>query len=162
MRVVVLADTHIRPGGRRRLPDAVYDLLDDAEAILHAGDVLVADLLDELGGFAPVFAVLGNNDVELAGRLPEERVEVLGGVTVGMIHDSGPSAGRPARMRRRFPQADLVVYGHSHIPYDGPGAEGQWLFNPGSPTDRRSQPHHTVGILDLEEGRIAHHEIRIV
>lgn len=162
MRVVVLADTHIRPGGRHRLPDAVYDLLDDAEAILHAGDVLVGDLLHELGGFAPVFAVLGNNDVELAGRLPEERVEVLGGVTVGMIHDSGPSAGRPARMRRRFPQADLVVYGHSHIPYDGPGLEGQWLFNPGSPTDRRAQPHHTIGLLDLDLGRIARHEIRVV
>lgn len=162
MRVVVLADTHIRPGGRRRLPDAVYDLLDDAEAILHAGDVLVEDLLHELGGFAPVFAVLGNNDVELGGRLPEERVEVLGGVTVGMIHDSGPSAGRAARMHRRFPGADLVVYGHSHIPYDGPGLDGQWLFNPGSPTDRRAQPNHTVGLLDLDGGLIAHHEIRIV
>lgn len=162
MRVVVLADTHIRRDGRRRLPDSVYDLLHEAEAILHAGDVLVPDLLDELGGFAPVYAVLGNNDVELGGLVPEERVEELAGVTVGMVHDSGPTPGRPARMRRRFPQADLVVYGHSHIPFDGPGLDGQWLFNPGSPTDRRGQPHHTVGLLDLEDGQIAHHEIRIV
>lgn len=162
MRVVVLADTHIRREGRRRLPDTVYDLLDEADVILHAGDVLVADLLRELGGFAPVYAVLGNNDLELGGLVPEERVEELAGVRVGMIHDSGPTAGRPARMRRRFPDADLVVYGHSHIPYDGPGLDGQWLFNPGSPTDRRGQPHHTAGLLDLEDGRIAHHEIRIV
>ncbi len=162
MRVVVLADTHIRRGGRRRLPDSVYDLLHDAEAILHAGDVLVADVLDELAGFAPVFAVLGNNDIELGGLLPEERTEELAGVKVGMIHDSGPTAGRPGRMRRRFPDADLVVYGHSHIPHDGPGLDGQWLFNPGSPTDRRAQPNHTVGILELEDGRIAHHEIRVV
>ncbi|MBW3556913.1 MAG: metallophosphatase family protein [Actinobacteria bacterium] len=162
MRVVVLADTHVRSGGRRRLPDGVYDLLQGADAILHAGDVLVADLLHELSGFAPVFAVLGNNDVELSGLLPTERVEELAGMRVGMIHDSGPSSGRAARMRRRFPDSDLVVYGHSHIPYDGPGADGQWLFNPGSPTDRRSQPHHTAGLLDLDDGRMIHHEIRVV
>ncbi|MBW3614079.1 MAG: metallophosphatase family protein [Actinobacteria bacterium] len=162
MRVVALADTHIRHGGRRRLPDGVYDLLVGADAILHAGDVLVAELLHELSGFAPVFAVLGNNDAELRGLLPTERVEELAGVRVGMIHDSGASSGRAARMRRRFPDCDLVVYGHSHIPHDGPGVDGQWLFNPGSPTDRRSQPHHTVGLLDLEDGRIAGHEIRVV
>ncbi|MBW3650233.1 MAG: metallophosphatase family protein [Actinobacteria bacterium] len=162
MRVVVLADTHVRSGGRRRLPDGVYDLLQRADAILHAGDVLVADLLHELSGFAPVFAVLGNNDVELSGLLPTERVEELAGMRVGMIHDSGPSSGRAARMRRRFPDSGLVVYGHSHIPYDGPGADGQWLFNPGSPTDRRSQPHHTAGLLDLDDGRMIHHEIRVV
>ncbi len=162
MRVVVLADTHVRSGGRRRLPDGVYELLEGADAILHAGDVLVADLLHELGGFAPVFAVLGNNDVELSGLLPTERVEELAGMRVGMIHDSGASSGRAARMRRRFPDCDLVVYGHSHIPYDGPGADGQWLFNPGSPTDRRSQPHHTAGLLDLVDGRMIHHEIRVV
>lgn len=162
MRVLALADTHIRPGGKRRLPDSVYELLQGADAILHAGDVLVADLIHELSGFAPVFAVLGNNDHELAGVLPTERVEELAGLRVAMIHDSGPTTGRAARMRRRFPDAGLVVYGHSHVPHDGPGLEGQWLFNPGSPTDRRAQPHHTVGILDLDGGRIAHHEIRVV
>jgi putative phosphoesterase len=161
VRVVVLADTHLRRGGRRRLPDAVYDELQRAEAILHAGDVLVADLLHELAGFAPTYGVLGNNDdAEVASLLPETRVEELGGVQVGMIHDSGPKQGREARLRRRFPACGIVVYGHSHIPYDGPGLEGQRLFNPGSPTERRAQPHHTMGILELAGGRIVSTEIR--
>lgn len=162
VKVVVLADTHIRtPAGKRRLPDAVYAELADADAILHAGDVLVSEVIDELGGFAPTYAVLGNNDGGLlTATLPETRVETLGGVRVGMIHDSGPTAGRPARMRRRFPDCALVVYGHSHIPFDGPGLEGQWLFNPGSPTERRAQPHHTFGVLDLDGGAIVRTEIR--
>jgi predicted phosphodiesterase len=91
--------------------------------------------------------------------LPETRVETLGGVRVGMIHDSGPSVGRAGRMRRRFPDCALVVYGHSHIPFDGEGVEGQRLFNPGSPTERRMQPHHTLGVLDLAGGEIRRHEI---
>jgi putative phosphoesterase len=160
MRVVALADTHVRRGGRRRLPDDVYAELERADAILHAGDVLVPELVHELEGFAPTYAVLGNNDAELAGVLPESRVEVLDGVRVGMIHDSGPSKGREARMRRRFPDCALVVYGHSHIPYDGEGLDGQRLFNPGSPTERRMQPHHTLGVLDLVGGEIRRHEIR--
>lgn len=156
MRAVVLADTHIVPGGRRRLPDEVYDALDEADVILHAGDVVTFDLLDELEGFAPVIAVLGNNDDGvLAGRLPETRVDVLEGVRIGMIHDSGATAGRPARMRRQFPDADLVVYGHSHIPCNAPGDGGQLLFNPGSPTDKRMQPVATYGVLELDAGRIA-------
>ncbi len=163
MRLVVLADTHLRPGGSRRLPDAVYEELACAEAILHAGDVMTADLIHELEGFAPTFGVLGNNDDgDLAGLLPEVRIEELGGVRIGMIHDSGPTKGRPMRMRRRFPDCDLVVYGHSHVPEDADGVDGQRLFNPGSPTERRAQPHHTFGILDLVDGRIASSEIRIV
>lgn len=163
MRVVVLADTHIRQGSSRRLPDGAYRALDGADAVLHAGDVMVADLLQELGGFAPTYAVLGNNDDgELAGMLPHTRTLELGGVTVAMIHDSGPTAGRAGRMRRKFPDAELVVYGHSHIPYDGAGLDGQWLMNPGSPTERRSQPHHTIGVLDLDGGAIRHHQIVVV
>lgn len=162
MRIVVLADTHLRRAGRRRLPDDAYAELERADAVLHAGDILVSDLVHELEGFAPTYAVLGNNDVDLVGTLPETRVEVLGGVRVGMIHDSGPSKGRPARMRRRFPDCPLVVYGHSHIPFDGEGVDGQRLFNPGSPTERRMQPEHTLGILDLDDGEIRHHEIKVV
>ena len=164
MRVVVLADTHLRRGGSRRLPDDAYAELERADAVLHAGDILVSDLVHELEGFAPTYAVLGNNDVEpeLTGMLPETRVEVLGGVRVGMIHDSGPSKGREGRMRRRFPDCALVVYGHSHIPYDGEGVDGQRLFNPGSPTERRMQPNHTLGILELADGEIRHHEIKVV
>lgn len=160
MKVVVVSDTHIRPGGSRRLPDELYAALADADAVLHAGDVVSREVLDELGGFAPVHAVLGNNDDGvLAGMLPETLVIELGGVRVGMIHDSGPREGRPRRMRRRFPDADVVVYGHSHIPYCDEGLDGQLLFNPGSPTERRAQPRHSFGVLDLRNGRVAAAEI---
>ncbi len=155
LRIIVLADTHIRPGRARRLPGAVYAALHGADAILHAGDVVTRDLLDELGGFAPVRAVLGNNDdAVLAGLLPEARVEVFGGARIGMVHDSGPTPGRAARLRRRFPHCDLVVYGHSHVPFDGPGLDGQRLLNPGSPTERRAQPAHTYGVVEVADGRL--------
>ena len=160
--VVVLADTHIRRGSSRRLSDAVYGHLERAELILHAGDVLVDDVLDELAGFATVHAVLGNNDAELVGLLPETRLIDVEGVRIGMIHDSGQSTGRAGRMRRRFPDADLVVFGHSHIPWDADGIDGQVLFNPGSPTERRSQPHRTLGTLDLADGRVVSRRIHRV
>src|SRR3954447_21487370 len=113
MRAVVLADTHIRRGTKRRLPDAAYDALDTADVILHAGDVVTEDLLHELSGFAPTYAVLGNNDLELGGVLPGTRVLDLAGVSVAMVHDSGASSGRERRMCRCFPGADIVIYGHS-------------------------------------------------
>jgi len=162
VRAVVLADTHIRRGGKRRLPDAAYSLLDRADVILHAGDVLIQELLDELGGFAPTYAVLGNNDHELAGALPETRLLELAGVRVAMIHDSGPTKGRDGRMRRRFPDADVVVFGHSHAPVNRPGVGGQLLFNPGSPTEKRMQPDHTLGVLELDDGRVVGREIKIL
>ena len=155
----MLADTHIRRGGTRRLPDAAYGWLDRADVILHAGDIVVGEVLDELRGFAPVHAVLGNNDVELAGLLPEVEEIELDGVRVGMIHDSGPSTARAGRMRRKFPESDVVVFGHSHIPWNEPGLDGQLLFNPGSPTERRAQPHHTLGTFELEDGRVAAHAV---
>src|SRR5205085_7580031 len=116
--VVVLADTHIRPGSQRRLPDRVYAELEQADVVLHAGDVLVDDLLHELRGFAPTYAVLGNNDVGLTGVLPEQRVLDIDGVRVGMVHDAGPRAGRGRRLHRRFPDAAVVQFGHSHAPVD--------------------------------------------
>ena len=162
--VVVLADTHIRRTASqpaagaaralRRLPDAAYAHLEQADVILHAGDILVGEVLDELRAFAPVHAVLGNNDAELFGALPETQALELEGVRIAMIHDSGPAQGRAGRMHRRFPDADVVVFGHSHIPWDDAGVDGQLLFNPGSPTERRSQPHRTLGTLDLEGGRV--------
>lgn len=160
--VVVLADTHIRRGSTRSLPDAVYTHLEVADLVLHAGDVLVADVLDELSGFAPVHAVLGNNDGELVGVLPETRLLHVEGVRIAMVHDSGPAKGRAARLRRRFPDAGLVVFGHSHIPWDQEGLDGQILFNPGSPTERRSQPHRTLGTLDLDDGRVVARAIHTV
>ena len=160
MNVVVIADTHIRPGGRRRLPESLYEALAAADAVLHAGDIVAAEVLDDLRRFAPVHAVRGNNDdASLAASLPETLVLDFDGVQVGMIHDSGQRDGRPKRMRRRFPDADIVVYGHSHIPFCGEGLEGQLLFNPGSPTERRAQPHHTFGVLDLAAGNIVRAEI---
>ncbi len=160
--VVVLSDTHIRRGGKRRLPDAAYPYLEAADVILHAGDIVVGEVLDELRGFAPVHAVLGNNDHELVGLLPETEVLDIVGVRVGMVHDSGASTGRAGRMRRRFPDADVVVFGHSHIPWNEAGLDGQLLFNPGSPTERRAQPHHTLGTLDLEDGRVTDHRIHVL
>ncbi|HEV2766635.1 MAG TPA: metallophosphoesterase family protein [Acidimicrobiales bacterium] len=162
MRAVVLADTHLHPGSRRGLPDAALAQLEEADVVLHAGDVVTRHLLEELGTYAPTSAVLGNNDHDLVGHLPETLVLDLAGVRVGMIHDSGPRRGREARLRRRFPDANLVVFGHSHIPWNAPGLEGQWLLNPGSPTQRRSQPHHTVAIVDLAEGRIVATDIVVV
>ena len=152
--LVVVSDTHIRRGGQRHLPDGAYAHLDKADVILHAGDILVGEVLDELRGFAPVHAVLGNNDAELVGVLPETVSLELDGVRLAMVHDSGSSQGRTGRMRRRFPDADVVVFGHSHIPWDDAGVDGQLLFNPGSPTQRRSQPNHTLGTLDLDGGRV--------
>jgi putative phosphoesterase len=155
MRAVVLSDTHIRPGRNRNLPVAVYAALAEADVILHAGDVVTRDLLDELSGFAPVHAVLGNNDHGLVGELPESIELELGGVRVAMVHDSGATAGRPRRMHRRFPDAAIVVYGHSHVPFDGPGEGGQRLFNTGSPTERRAQPRHSFGRFELDGGTVA-------
>ena len=153
-RLVVLADTHVRPGSARRLPDTAYAWLAEADAIWHAGDVLTRDLLDELAGFAPVTAVLGNNDRALFGLLPDRVEEEIDGVRIAMVHDSGTTAGRERRMRRWFPDADLVIFGHSHDPVDAEGEGGQRLLNPGSPTERRRAPSHTLGIVDIEDGTL--------
>jgi hypothetical protein len=160
--VAVLADTHIRRGGRRRLPVAAYAVLERADVILHGGDVVDHELLSGLGDLAPTHAVLGNNDSELAEVLPGTQVVNLAGVSVAMVHDSGPSRGREARLRRQFPTADVVVFGHSHEPVDIVGVDNQRLFNPGSPTERRRQPSHTMGWLALADGRVAEHRIIVV
>ncbi len=153
-RVIVLADTHIRRGGKRRLPDVVYGALDAADLVLHAGDLVSGEVLEDLERFAPVRAVLGNNDVELDGTLPLQQSFDVDGVCVAMIHDSGPRQGRAGRMHRRFPDADVVVFGHSHIPWNEEGVDGQLLFNPGSPTERRRQPRCTYGVLELDSGAV--------
>jgi uncharacterized protein len=160
MNVVVLSDTHA-PRRWKRCPEAVAAYLRKAGLILHAGDVCVPSVLDELAGYAPVKVVLGNNDGPdvAAWGAPETLEFELDGLPVAMIHDSGPAARRTARMRKRFPGAELVVFGHSHIPMDETG-DGVRIFNPGSPTDRRRQPHGTIGLLRVEDARIV--EARIV
>jgi putative phosphoesterase len=159
VRAVVLSDTHLRDGGTKRLPDGVYAALRAADVVLHCGDVVEQGLLDELAGFAPVHAVLGNNDVTLRGVLPERVLVELGAVRIGMVHDSGATKGRPARVRRMFPDCGVVVFGHSHAPVDEIGVDGQRLFNPGSPTQRRMQPHPSFGLLDLDAGEVVGHRI---
>lgn len=162
MRVVVLADTHLRDAQAKRLTSAAMREVEAADVVLHAGDVTEPGHLSELARVAPTHAVLGNNDLALVGRLPETLELELAGVRVGMVHDSGQRTGRAGRMRRLFPDADLVVFGHSHIPWNAPGVDGQHLFNPGSPTQRRMQPHKTLGVLDLDDGRIVRAEIVVV
>jgi uncharacterized protein len=155
MRLAVISDTHM-PRGERRLPDSCVERLRGADAILHAGDladVAVLDALQALG--PPLHAVRGNVDsAELCARLPATRIVEAGGVRIAMVHDAGPADGRLARMRRRFPEADAVVFGHSHIPLHEAAGDFQ-IFNPGSPTERRRAPRHTMGIAVAEGGRLA-------
>jgi putative phosphoesterase len=155
VRLAIVADTHL-PRGRRRLPDRCVDELRRADLVLHAGDVSSAAALDEIEALGtPVVAVLGNVDEPaLAARLPEERLVHAGGATIALVHDAGPSRGRLDRLRLRFPAADAVVFGHSHIPlYEE--RDGFQIFNPGSPTDRRRQPRHTMGLAEVADGRLS-------
>jgi putative phosphoesterase len=158
IRVLVLADTHLR-GDLSKLPADVWDHVEDAHVVLHAGDVVTGDLLDALRARRPVHAVLGNNDADLVGALPDRLELELAGVRIAMVHDSGARAGRERRIHRWFPDAQLVVFGHSHEPVDVEGLEGQRLFNPGSAVQRRRQPRRTVGRLELAEGHIVGHKI---
>ncbi|HTZ91948.1 MAG TPA: metallophosphoesterase family protein [Streptosporangiaceae bacterium] len=160
VRVVVLSDTHA-PRFWKSCPASVASWLRQADLILHAGDVCIASVLDELAEYAPVRVVLGNNDsAEVAGWGAPPRLEfTIEGVPVGMIHDSGQANGRLRRMRATFPAADLVVFGHSHIPLDD-GDGRLRIFNPGSPTDKRRQPCRTLGVLEIADGRLT--EARIV
>jgi len=156
--VLVVSDTHLG-ADLGKLPAEVWAAADRSDVILHAGDVVTGELLDALGQRAPVHAVLGNNDRGLIGRLPDRLELELAGVRVAMVHDSGARAGRERRMRRWFPEADLVVFGHSHEPIDQEGVDGQRLFNPGSAVQRRRQPHRTIGELRLADGEIVAHRI---
>lgn len=161
MKVAVLSDTHA-PRRWKECPPAVAAYLRSVDLILHAGDVCTAGVLDEIAQYAPVTAVLGNNDgPDVADwGAPETASLEIEGLRVAMIHDSGPSAGRLNRMRRRFAGADLVVFGHSHIPLDSSAPDGSFrVFNPGSPTDRRRQPRGTIGLLDIADGALKSAEI---
>jgi len=147
----VIADTHI-PHRARALPEGLIPHLERTDLILHAGDLMDPKLLDDLAVYAPTRAVRGNLDSREAG-LPEELSFEFGGRRVAMIHDSGPKRGRRSRMRRLFPEARVVVFGHSHIPWlEDEG--GLLLLNPGSPTDRRRQPEHTFALLQVESGEV--------
>lgn len=159
MRVVAISDTHA-PRRWTSCPPAVAGHLRHADLIVHAGDVCVPGVLDELADFAPVRVAMGNNDdTGVAAWGARETLEFeAAGMTVAVVHDAGAAAGRMRRLRRRFPAAGLVVFGHSHIPLDESGA-GLRIFNPGSPTDRRRQPRGTIGLRDIDDGRLIRAQI---
>jgi uncharacterized protein len=159
--VAVISDTHL-PRGARRIPDACVASMRASDLILHAGDFTYPEVLEEIEALGPpVAAVHGNVDTEeLRQRLPEARLVNAGGAKIAMLHDAGPSYGRLERMRRRFPEANAVVFGHSHIPLHEE-RDGFQIFNPGSPTDKRRQEHFTMGIARVEDGRIEF-EIRLL
>ena len=148
--VAIVSDTHM-PKGQRELPARCVELLEQAELIVHAGDFSGAEVLDRFEAFVPeLVAVHGNVEApEVRQRLPERNSFVLGGREVGIIHDAGPRDGRLRRMRRLFPAASAVIFGHSHIPLHERDSDGFQIFNPGSPTERRRSPAHTMGLLDL-------------
>ncbi len=154
MLIAIIADTHM-PRGSRELPEACVERLRTAELILHAGDISTAAVLAELRALGPpVLAVHGNVDERaLVESLPAELEVELDGVRLAMTHDAGAAEGRVARLRRRFPRADAVVFGHSHIPL-AEADQGLQIFNPGSPTERRRQPRHTMGLARAERGAI--------
>ena len=153
-RVLVLADTHVGPGRLDRLPTRVWAAADEADVIVHAGDVCTGELLDGLSARAPVHAVLGNNDRGLEHRLPYDLRVDIDGVCITVVHDTGLRAGRAERVDRRYGDAGVVIYGHSHEPADELTPGGVRLFNPGSPTQRRRAPAHSIGWLELHDGQV--------
>ena len=154
MRIAVVSDTHM-PRGRRRIPDACVEAMRSAELILHAGDLSSIEVLEWFEGLGPpVHAVHGNVDSEeVRARLPESDLVTAGRARIGLVHDAGPAKGRLKRLRRRFADADAVVFGHSHLPLHE-REEGFEIFNPGSPTERRRAPRASYGLLDIEPGRM--------
>jgi uncharacterized protein len=147
--LAIISDTHL-PRGARRLPGACVKRLRAADLILHAGDFVTIAVLRDLEALGPpVAAVHGNVDEpSLAAALPAERTVETEGGRIALVHDAGPAGGRLERLRRRFPDADAVVFGHSHIPLHERASDGFQIFNPGSPTDRRRQPRHTMGAVE--------------
>jgi hypothetical protein len=155
--IAIISDTHL-PRGSRTLPDGCVERLRAADLIVHAGDFSRLEVLEELRAFGPaVIGVHGNtDDALLRAALPETAVIGAGdGRTLAVIHDAGPAKARLRRLRARFPDADAVVFGHSHIPLHEQAPDGFQIFNPGSPTDRRRQPRHTMGMCRLCDGSLA-------
>jgi hypothetical protein len=144
MRLLMLADTHV-PKRARDLPAVLWAAVDTADVVIHAGDWVEEPLLDALTARAArLVGVYGNNDgPRLRARLPEVARVDLAGLRVAVVHETGPAGGRERRCADRFPGTDLLVFGHSHIPWDTRAPDGPRLLNPGSPTDRRRQPHAT-------------------
>jgi uncharacterized protein len=164
MLIAIISDTHM-PRGARRLPDACVERIAAADLLLHAGDFMTLAVFRELEAIGPpVVGVHGNVDsAELRRLLPAERVVEAGGARIAMTHDAGVRPGRMERMRRRFDgRADAVVFGHSHLPLHERARDGFQIFNPGSPTERRRAPTHTMGLARLEDGQVRFELIELI
>lgn len=159
-RLLLISDTHI-PGRARRLPDAVLREADAADLVIHAGDWVAASVLDELEQHGDVLGVYGNNDgADLRSRLPEVAHRVIEGVRLSVVHETGQRARREVRMDAAFPDTDVLVFGHSHIPWESVSPRGMRLLNPGSPTDRRRQPAHTMMTALADDGGLS--DVRLI
>jgi putative phosphoesterase len=154
MLIALLADTHL-PRGRRALPERALELMRSSDLIIHAGDFVSDQVLAAIEALGPpVHGVHGNMDSPaLCKRLPRETLVEAGDARIGIVHDAGPVRGRLARLRKRFPRADAVVFGHSHLPLHERAGRFQ-IFNPGSPTERRRARNHTMGLARVEGRRI--------
>jgi putative phosphoesterase len=160
VRAVILSDTHV-PRRARDLPPDLWAAIDDADVVIHAGDWVAASLVTALASRARLIGVYGNNDgPDVRAVLPEVAYDILGGVRVAVVHETGAAAGRERRMDAAY-DADLLVFGHSHIPWDTVTPGGMRLLNPGSPTDRRRQPYGTWvsatfggGVVDISWHRV--------
>jgi putative phosphoesterase len=142
------------PRGARRLPRACLEALDRADHVLHGGDLVAASVLEELSAIAPVDAVAGNmDDATLQAALPARRTVEIEGVRIGMVHDGGPRLAREERLRRAFPECGAIIYGHTHVPQLERHGD-VWIVNPGSPTERRGAPRHSMALLRVDDGTL--------
>jgi uncharacterized protein len=155
MRLLIIADTHV-PKRARALPEQLWREAEAADVVVHAGDWVDVDLLDELESRCRrVIGVYGNNDgPALRARLPEVARVELDGLRLAVVHETGPARGREKRCEEAFPETDVLIFGHSHIPWDSVAPSGLRLLNPGSPTDRRRQPEHTYLTARISRGRL--------
>jgi putative phosphoesterase len=154
-RLLLLSDTHV-PHRARAIPEQLWAAVDAADIVIHAGDWTGIPLLTELTERAArLIGVRGNNDRDPGfARLPEIATETIEGLRFAVVHETGDASGREARAAARFRDADVLVFGHSHIPWDTTAGSGLRLLNPGSPTDRRRQPHGTFATAVVDEGAL--------
>jgi putative phosphoesterase len=160
--LAIISDTHL-PKGARTLPAACISRLASADLILHAGDLVGIEVLREIEALGPpLAAVHGNVDTaEVRAVLPERRVVEAGGARIGMVHDAGPAQGRLARLQKQFPDTDAVVFGHSHMPLLERNEHGFQIFNSGSPTDRRREPRHTMGLARVRARKLTFEHVAL-